>query len=125
MAKDDWYVYNTFYDIHDPKKIAGYQAVKFGPEGEPKGAYTLSATGSTCDCPAHVPYCRHKKMLVIFKDKNRLDTGYQYNIDKDEWKDPVNIPGLDGMDPIAPSPLSGESQPTEHKVPPSPPITKG
>lgn len=90
MAKDDWYTFTTTDD--------GFKAIKYNKGREPLGEYVLNKTASSCSCPAHVPYCRHKKMLAIFQDMKRVDTGWLYNIDKDDWIEPADIPDLDGMD---------------------------
>lgn len=86
--KSHWY---TFTENND----GSFTATKFNIEGEPDGQYELNANGSSCNCPAHIPYCRHKAMLVTFKEQKRIGTGWSYNPDYDEWKEPVNIPDLE------------------------------
>lgn len=113
MAKNDWYTFSSNGD-------AGYLAHKYGPDGNHIETYTLNKNGSACSCPAHVPFCRHKKMLVTFKDMERIDTGWQYNFDGDKWKEPVEVEGLDGMDPIDTDELGIPKPP---KPPKNPAIT--
>lgn len=89
MAKNDWYTFSYVKATGD--RPEGYVATKFTKDGEPQGQYYLNKNGSSCDCPAHVPYCRHKKMLVIFKDMKRIDTGHQYQFDTDKWREPIKL----------------------------------
>jgi hypothetical protein len=85
MAKNDWYTFVTS-EVDD-----GFKAIKFDKDGDPLGEYKLNKNGSSCDCPAHVPFCRHKKMLVIFKDMERVNSGWQYQFDTDKWKAPIKL----------------------------------
>lgn len=83
MAKNDWYTFRRTEE--------GYEAFKYNQAGERLSTYTLNERGTACDCPAHVPFCRHKKMLVIFKDMKRVNTGWLYNIDLDKWIEPKKV----------------------------------
>lgn len=87
-AKSHWYTFTSNND-------GTYNATKFNIDGEPDGQYGLNAQGSYCNCPAQVPYCRHKAMLTKFKELKRIDTGWSFNPDYDEWKEPVVISDLE------------------------------
>lgn len=69
-----------------------YAVIKYGRLGE-EGFYTVtdSTIGCWCDCPAsyHVRKpCRHMNMVRLFKEENRVDTGYQYDYDHKQWREP-------------------------------------
>jgi hypothetical protein len=79
-----WYTFTSKLD-------GGFTAHKYLEDGEHAEDYELNKNGSSCSCPAHVPFCRHKAMLVVMKDKQRIDTGWQYNHDTKEWKEPIKL----------------------------------
>jgi hypothetical protein len=84
--KTSWYTFTTNEE--------GFTAHKYNEEGEHDADYTLKKVGSAtynCDCPAHVPFCRHKAMLMIFKEKGHIDSGWQYNHDTKQWKEPIKL----------------------------------
>lgn len=45
-------------------------------------------TPTTCSCWAGGKWCRHKKMFLRFCEENRLDSGWMYSPDTEEWKEP-------------------------------------
>lgn len=81
MAKKDWYTF--FSDPKDPNHFICHVVDK---DLEPVKRYDIR--GSTCDCWAGAKWCRHKKMLVLFKKEQRIDSRYYYNFDKERWMNP-------------------------------------
>ena len=56
--------------------------------------YGISMEGKTagnCDCIAGHTYCRHKKMLALFLQKNLVNTRTYYNFDREKWLKPVEM----------------------------------
>ena len=86
MAKDDWY---TVHSITEEDNAGGYVVHKYSKDGDHRGAYELNKRLSSCDCPAHVLYCRHKQIVTTFIEAKRIGTGWLYSHDKKEWKEPV------------------------------------
>lgn len=89
--KYSWYTFVS----HTDETGLSYRAVKYDNDGEPLGHYTLNERGAQCNCPATVPFCRHKEMLVKFKEMGRIDSGWTYCKELDQWKEPVTFPELD------------------------------
>ena len=71
----------------------GYEAAKMDDEGNGLEVYKLNKTGSECNCPAHVPFCRHKQMLQIFIREGKINTGWMYDHDKKQWFEPQKLGG--------------------------------
>lgn len=79
----------TLYRI-DPSDGSDFIVHKLDVDLNPKAVYHI--TGKTCDCPAgHRPICRHRQMLMEFKDLGRIGTGWLYDYDYDEWHEPINV----------------------------------
>lgn len=46
-----------------------------------------------CDCPRNaIISCRHRRMVLIFKRDNKIDTGWFYDYTTGIWEKPVNHP---------------------------------
>lgn len=67
----------------------------FNPEGE---LYHVSVIGAgkqqstICTCPAgHRTTCRHRQMLDVFKEEERIDSGWFYHFDKRVWIEPISL----------------------------------
>lgn len=72
-----------------------FQLAKMSEELEVLAVYTLTETkvGSAlhCDCPAHKPWCRHCDMLRKFQAEERVNTGWMYRFEKNEWVPPLEV----------------------------------
>lgn len=79
MAKDDYYTFKS-----DPKDANHFSAVIVDKDFEIL-AKRYEINGSVCDCWAGHKWCRHKQMLVLFKQKQLIDTNTYYNYDKEKW----------------------------------------
>lgn len=95
MARNDYY---TIYerDDHflcqkvDPDDHTPLSSVQDGTSTLP--AYKISKTGtklSSCECWAGQKWCRHKKMVTIFNQHQRINSRWLYNFDKDKWLPPL------------------------------------
>jgi hypothetical protein len=86
MAKSDWYtVRGGFNEANEPQ----YTVLKYNKDGNYVDSYTVNARQTVCNCPARVPYCRHKAIVVAFIEEKRVDTGWIYNHDSEEWHEPA------------------------------------
>lgn len=62
-------------------------------EGRSKGEYTVTVVGEgtpnqfmTCSCFAgSKPICRHRTMLMLFREHDKIDSGAMYEFDKERW----------------------------------------
>lgn len=55
-------------------------------------AYKVRKTNdklSACDCWAGQKWCRHKQIIVIFQQHQRVGKGWLYNFDKKKWIEPI------------------------------------
>lgn len=79
MAKDDYYTIKS-----DPKDDKHFSVIIVDKDFDlqPK-RYEIN--GSICDCWAGHKWCRHKKMLVLFKKEGKIDSNAYYNFDKEKW----------------------------------------
>jgi hypothetical protein len=73
-----------------------FRAIKMSPQGETLDVYKLSANGVHCSCPASV-YCRHQKMLVEFREQNKVGTGWSLIYETGEWIPPEKIDKAGGL----------------------------
>ena len=86
MAKVDWYTF-----LSDPKDPNHFTCHVVDKDLEPVKRYDIH--GSACDCWVGGKWCRHKKMLVLFKKESRIDSRRYYNFDKQVW-----MPAIKGME---------------------------
>lgn len=96
MAKKEKKTYYTFR----ARKDGGYEALKM-PQGDDAlgmtpQVYRLSENAGHCDCPAHVA-CRHQTMLRIFKQANRVGTGWMFCWETNEWIEPEVVDKKGGL----------------------------
>ena len=69
---------------------AGFRFAKFDELGAPVATHTVDPSGRFCDCPAGTrPDCRHRQMLQAFAAEGRIDSGWFYNPDEEEWEPPL------------------------------------
>ena len=81
MSKVDWYTF-----LSDPKDPNHFICHVVDKDLNKTKQYEIN--GSVCDCWAGNKWCRHKKMLVIFKGQSKIDSRRYYNFDKERWMDP-------------------------------------
>lgn len=81
MARNDWYTFLS--DKQDPNHFTCHVVDK-----DLEHVKTYHINGSVCDCWAGNKWCRHKKMLVVFKQEQRIDSRRYYNYDTEKWMDP-------------------------------------
>lgn len=86
MAKTKAKTWYTFTYKTDP--AMGFLAYKYSDDGEHLDTYILNHNVTLCNCPARVPMCRHKQMLNKFLLEERVDTGWQYCFETQEWRAP-------------------------------------
>jgi hypothetical protein len=88
------------YQIH--KHVAkdgkvSFVAQKFDMDFTPKSSYAISAIPGRentlqleCTCFAsNKPTCRHRAMVEIFTNLNRLNGGWYYDFDRNKWHNPA------------------------------------
>lgn len=88
MAKTDWYTVSKEQG-DDNEDI--FVVLKYDKEGDWADSYQVTERLTHCSCPAHVPWCRHKQIIQVFQEQNRIGTGWTYNFDRKEWKEPIVI----------------------------------
>lgn len=69
----------------------GFTITKFDDDLNPQGSYNVGNDPNTgqlyCDCPAGQRHtCRHREMLPIFLDTNRVNTNWFYDYDAKGWR---------------------------------------
>lgn len=88
LPKASWYMMRT-----SSKGANSYDVFKFNEYQEHQETYTLVVdevrNSYICTCFAGMKWCRHKKMFAKFKANQAIDSGAQYNYDKDIWKEPL------------------------------------
>lgn len=80
MSYKDWYTINQDKD--------GFVCVAVDKDLEFQKQYKISMHAdnpSTCECIAGHKWCRHKKMVVLFRSKNLVGTRTYYNFDREKW----------------------------------------
>jgi hypothetical protein len=93
MAKTKKYNSYTFKRNDD----GTYRAIKMTLEGDVLEVYKISKSRTHCSCPAHIPYCRHKQMLNIFEDANKVGSGWRLVHETGEWLEPQKIDKPGGL----------------------------
>jgi DNA-binding CsgD family transcriptional regulator len=88
MAKTDWY---TVVRQQRAGEDDFFQVLKFDKDGEYQDSYEVNLRMTKCNCPAHVPYCRHKQIVLAFQEAGRLGQGWTYNHDRKEWSPPKDM----------------------------------
>lgn len=82
----------SWYTMRRAKGSNTYDVFKFNELREHQETYTLVVdevrNSYICNCFAGMKWCRHKKMFGKFKANKAIDSGAQYNYDKDIWKEP-------------------------------------
>ncbi len=73
-----------------------YDAIKMDVAGNVLDTYKLNERGTQCSCPAHV-YCRHQTMLRIFKEEDRVGSGWSYIYETQTWIEPEVIAKKGGL----------------------------
>lgn len=86
--KESKYIITDYMVDGEPN---GWNIIKLDADGEPAGRYYINKTRSNCNCPARVPYCRHKKMLTDALERGYINTGHIYDMGSYEWSEPTNI----------------------------------
>lgn len=80
MARKDWYT------IRDNPSSPDYDVVKVDENFQPIQTYHVGKQpGGICDCWAGSKFCRHRKMVPIFKAEGAINSGRLYNFDKATW----------------------------------------
>lgn len=68
----------------------GFFAVKFDDDFNVLTTYSVSEEG--CSCPAgNKDTCRHREMLQVFKDSDRVGSGWFVDWDKTRWVEPIGV----------------------------------
>jgi hypothetical protein len=78
MSSKDWYTF-----LSDPKDPNHFTCYVVDKDLDKVKQYEIN--GSICDCWAGNKWCRHKKMLVMFKQEQRINSRQYYNFDKEKW----------------------------------------
>lgn len=83
------------YTCKSGTKPNQFLIAKMSEDLEVLATYTLTETRAGgalhCDCPAHKPWCRHCDMLRKFQAEERVDTGWMWRHEKNEWVPPMEI----------------------------------
>lgn len=75
MSYKDWYTINQ--DKQDFICVAVDKDMNFQKQ------YRIS--GGTCECVVGHTWCRHKKMVKVFQQKELIGKRRYYNFDKEKW----------------------------------------
>lgn len=78
MARNDYYTFKS-----DPNDEHHFECIAVDSDFEVTKRYHINR--SACECWAGQKWCRHKKMLVIFKRDNLLNSNRYYNFDREVW----------------------------------------
>lgn len=81
MSYKDWYTLNTL-------PTGDFQCVAMDKDLNYQKEYIISMNGGTagnCSCIAGHTWCRHKKMLVLFQQRQLVGSRTYYNFDKEKW----------------------------------------
>lgn len=82
MSYKDWYTVNTHKD--------GYQVVAVDKDLNYVKEYIVTlynGNPANCGCIAGHTWCRHKKLIVMFNEKNLINSRQYYNFDRNKWLD--------------------------------------
>lgn len=94
---------NSLYQFKSDKVNPGhFVCTKLNDDYEVEETYHISVIGSTemiCTCPAgSKSKCRHRTMLVKFREKKLVDQNWSYIFDKDKWVAPLGALDIEGED---------------------------
>jgi hypothetical protein len=95
MARNDWYTIEeeaTQYVCYKIDPDDRTPQTDRGPQNLPN-RYTIGKEGGNaamCDCFAGAKFCRHKQMIVRFKETGRIGQKWLHNFDRNKWLPPLN-----------------------------------
>ena len=74
--------------LYNMKKVNGeYRITKFDEHLNVESSYLTSP--EACECPAgHRNTCRHRQMLPVFIDNNKVNTAWCLDWEKGRWTNP-------------------------------------
>lgn len=78
---------NELYTVRSA--LGGYRIIKFDFLLNVECVYWI-AKGRTCDCFRAKEFsCKHRRMLALFLEYERVNKGYFYCYDTEEWQLPL------------------------------------
>lgn len=97
MGASEWYTVYFDGGVYTVQKIDPDDRTPVTNTGErQKTAYRITTYRNRmyeCNCIAHARYCRHKAIVVFFKDTKRVNQRWLYNFDTQEWLPPFTQEG--------------------------------
>lgn len=78
MARNDYYTIKSV-----PGNDKAFTVIAVDEDYEKTKEYHID--GSACDCWAGQKWCRHKQILVKFKQGQKIDSNEYWNHDKSKW----------------------------------------
>lgn len=81
--------YKDWYTINEEPKTGNFICVAVDKDLNFTKQYKITfmpgSDQGTCECFAGYKFCRHKKILVLFRQKNLVGTRTYYNFDREKW----------------------------------------
>ena len=79
----------SIYAVKSGETFDHYIVIKFDHDYNYEGNYNVNPYKETCDCPAQVrDDCRHRQMVRKFRLEAKVDRGWAYDYDNDQWIEP-------------------------------------
>lgn len=76
------------HSLYTVRTGESYQVLKFDEDLEHLETYSTSAEG--CTCPAgHMDTCRHRQILGLFLETDRVNSGWFVDWDRTKWHNPI------------------------------------
>lgn len=98
MARNDWYTVDETSNHFTVTKVdpTDRQPISTVGNTDVLPSYNIAKTNnqgklSQCECWAGSKWCRHKKMVVLFQREGRINKGWLYQFDKEQWLPPLNL----------------------------------
>ena len=82
--------YKDWYTINEDPKTGNFICVAVDKDLDYQKQYTITTQPGSiefgnCECWAGHTYCRHKKMVRLFREKNLVGKRTYYSYDRNKW----------------------------------------